>query len=254
MGDFWMGANVAEERRYSRVVVKVSGEALAGPNGWGVDPASLGQLADELLSVHELGVELAVVIGGGNYFRGRMAQGWGIGRAEADNIGMLGTVMNALMLRGVLTARSESDVRVMTAIPMQSVAEPFIRLRADRHLRRGLIVLLAGGIGQPYVTTDYPAVQRALELDADALLVAKRGVDGVYDTDPNIDPDAKRFTHLTYREALDTGVKVMDESAFVLANEQGLVMHVFDVAAVGAMRAICLGEDIGTRITDDDQA
>jgi uridylate kinase len=235
--------------RYSRVVVKLSGESLAGSSGWGVDPASLGRLADELLSVHNLGVELAVVVGGGNYFRGRMADGWGISRAEADNIGMLGTVMNALMLRGVLTARSESDVRVMTAIPMQTVAEPYIRLRADRHLRRGLIVLLAGGIGQPYVTTDYPAVQRALELDADALLVAKYGVDGVYDEDPNLNPDAKRYSYLTYTEALAKGVKVMDESAFVLANEQGLLMHVFDVAAVGAMSAICQGEDIGTRIT-----
>ncbi|MEV0165179.1 uridylate kinase [Nonomuraea fuscirosea] len=236
-------------RRYSRVVVKLSGEALAGPAGTGVDPASLAQLADEILAVHRLGVQIAVVIGGGNYFRGRMAEGWGIGRAEADNIGMLGTVMNALMLRGVLTARSETDVRVMTAVPMQTVAEPFIRLRADRHLRRDLIVLLAGGIGQPYVTTDYPAVQRALELDADALLVAKRGVDGVYDTDPNLSPDAKRYTTLTYREALAAGVRVMDESAFVLANEQGLLMHVFNVAAKGAMTAICEGEDIGTRIT-----
>jgi uridylate kinase len=241
-------------RRYSRVVVKLSGEALAGPGGWGTDPASLGQLADELLSVHELGVQLAVVIGGGNYFRGRMADGWGIGRAEADNIGMLGTVMNALMLRGVLTGRHESDVRVMTAIPMQSVAEPFIRLRAESHLRRGLIVLLAGGIGQPYVTTDYPAVQRALELDADALLVAKRGVDGVYDKDPNIDPGARRFTTLTYDDALKLGVKVMDQSAFVLANEHGLLMHVFDVAAAGAMRAICEGEDIGTRISAGEPA
>ncbi|MEV4069777.1 UMP kinase [Nonomuraea fuscirosea] len=238
-------------RRYSRVVVKLSGEALAGPAGTGVDPASLAQLADEILAVHGLGVQIAVVIGGGNYFRGRMAEGWGIGRAEADNIGMLGTVMNALMLRGVLTARSETDVRVMTAVPMQTVAEPFIRLRADRHLRRDLIVLLAGGIGQPYVTTDYPAVQRALELDADALLVAKRGVDGVYDTDPNLSPDAKRYTTLTYREALAAGVRVMDESAFVLANEQGLLMHVFNVAAKGAMTAICEGEDIGTRITRD---
>jgi uridylate kinase len=238
-------------RRYSRVVVKLSGEALAGPGGWGTDPASLAQLADELLSVHDLGVQLAVVIGGGNYFRGRMADGWGIGRAEADNIGMLGTVMNALMLRGVLTGRHESDVRVMSAIPMQTVAEPFIRLRAERHLRRGLIVLLAGGIGQPYVTTDYPAVQRALELDADALLVAKRGVDGVYDKDPNIDPSARRFTTLSYDEALRLGVKVMDASAFVLANEQRLLMHVFDVAAAGAMRAICEGQDIGTRISAD---
>ncbi|MEV1003294.1 UMP kinase [Nonomuraea sp. NPDC050202] len=241
-------------RRYSRVVVKLSGEALSGEAGWGTDPASLAQLADEILSVHDLGVQIAVVIGGGNYFRGRMAEGWGIGRAEADNIGMLGTVMNALMLRGVLTARSDTDVRVMTAMPMQSVAEPFIRLRADRHLRRDLIVLLAGGIGQPYVTTDYPAVQRALELDADALLVAKRGVDGVYDSDPNLDPDAKRYTNLTYREALAAGVRVMDESAFVLANEQGLRMHVFDVAARGVMRSICEGEDIGTRITAEDAA
>jgi uridylate kinase len=239
-------------RRYSRIVIKLSGQALAGPAGWGVDPASVGQLADELVAVHKLGVELAVVIGGGNYFRGRMADRLGIGRAEADNIGMLGTVMNALMLRGVLTVRTESDVRVMTAIPMQTIAEPFIRLRADRHLQHGLIVLLAGGIGQPYVTTDYPAVQRALELEADALLVAKRGVDGVYDTDPNVDPDAKRFTTLTYAEALAAGVKVMDESAFVLANEHGLVIHIFDVAAVGAMSAICQGEDIGTRITADD--
>jgi uridylate kinase len=235
--------------RYSRVVIKLSGEALAGPTGLGADPASLSRLAAELLSVHELGIELAVVIGGGNYFRGRMAHGWGISRAEADNIGMLGTVMNALMLRGVLTARCESDVRVMTAIPMASVAEPFIRLRADRHLRRGLIVLLAGGIGQPYVTTDYPAVQRALELEADALLVAKRGVDGVYDRDPNVYPDAKRFTTLTYAEALAAGVKVMDESAFVLANEHGLVMHVFDAGATGAMRAICEGKDLGTRVS-----
>jgi uridylate kinase len=235
--------------RYSRVVVKLSGEALAGEGGRGVDPATLGRLAGELVAVHELGVELAVVIGGGNFFRGRMANGWGIGRAEADNIGMLGTIMNALMLRGVLTARCESDVRVMTAVPMQSVAEPFIRLRADRHLRRGLIVLLAGGIGQPYVTTDYPGVQRALELEADALLVAKHGVDGVYDRDPNTESGAKRFTSLTYREALTAGIKVMDESAFVLANEHGLRMHVFDVTATGAMSAICRGEDVGTLIS-----
>jgi uridylate kinase len=238
--------------RYSRVVIKLSGEAFAGQNALGTDPASLARLAGELLSVHDLGVEVAVVIGGGNYFRGRMAEGWGIGRAEADNIGMLGTVMNALMLRGVLTARTKSDVRVMTAIAMDSVAEPFIRLRADRHLRRGLIVLLAGGIGQPYVTTDYPAVQRALELDADALLVAKRGVDGVYDKDPNVEPDAKRFSTLTYSQALAMGVKVMDESAFVLANEHGLLMHVFDAAAEGAMRAICQGQDIGTRVSRDE--
>ena len=238
--------------RYDRVVVKLSGEALAGNAGSGVDPASLARVSGEVLSVRELGVQVAVVVGGGNFFRGRMAEGWGISRAEADNIGMLGTVMNALMLRGALTARTDTDVRVMTAVPIQTVAEPFIRLRAGRHLDRGLIVLLAGGIGQPYVTTDYPAVQRALELEADALLVAKRGVDGVYDSDPKLNPDAVRYERLTYDEALTAGVRVMDTSAFVLANEQSLTMHVFDVAAAGAMRQICEGVDLGTRITVKD--
>ena len=236
--------------RYRRVVVKLSGEALAGAAGTGADPASLARVADEVLSVHSLGVQVAVVVGGGNYFRGRMADGWGISRAEADNIGMLGTVMNALMLRGALTARTDVDVRVMTAVPIHSVAEPFIRLRAVHHLERGFIVVLAGGIGQPYVTTDYPAVQRALELDADALLVAKHGVDGVYDSDPKHNPDAGKFTTLTYEEALAADIRIMDTSAFVLANEQSLTMHVFDVAAYGAMRAICEGDDgIGTKIT-----
>ena len=236
--------------RYRRVVVKLSGEALAGDAGTGADPASLARVADEVLSVHNLGVQVAVVVGGGNYFRGRMADGWGISRAEADNIGMLGTVMNALMLRGALTARTDVDVRVMTAVPIHSVAEPFIRLRAVHHLERGFIVVLAGGIGQPYVTTDYPAVQRALELDADALLVAKHGVDGVYDSDPKHNPDAAKFTTLTYEEALAADIRIMDTSAFVLANEQSLTMHVFDVAAYGAMRAICQGDDgIGTKIT-----
>jgi uridylate kinase len=235
--------------RYRRVVLKLSGEALAGPESSGVDPASLAHVAREILSVHGLGVQIAVVVGGGNYFRGRMAEGWGISRAEADNIGMLGTVMNALMLRGVLTASGGGDVRVMTAVPMESVAEPFIRLRAVRHLDRGLIVLLGGGIGQPYLTTDYPAVQRALELGADALLVAKHGVDGVYDSDPRVNPAATRYTRLTYDEALAARVRVMDTSAFVLASELALTMHIFDVAAVGVMRRICEGADSGTRIS-----
>ena len=235
--------------RYRRVVVKLSGEALAGAGGSGVDPASLARVADEVLSLHALGVQVAVVVGGGNYFRGRMADGWGISRAEADNIGMLGTVMNALMLRGALTARTETDIRVMTAVPIHSVAEPFIRLKAVHHLERGFIVVLAGGIGQPYVTTDYPAVQRALELEADALLVAKHGVDGVYDSDPRLNPEALRFATLTYEEAIAADIRVMDTSAFVLANEQSLTMHVFDVAAMGVMKSICEGGDDGTMIT-----
>ncbi|WP_152365189.1 UMP kinase [Microlunatus speluncae] len=232
--------------RYRRVVLKLSGEALSGNDGWGVDPEALDRLADEVLTVHDLGIEVAVVVGGGNYFRGRMADAWGIGRAEADNIGMLGTVMNALMLRGALTAKAKTEVRVMTAIGIQSVAEPFIRLRAMAHLSRGYIVILAGGIGQPYVTTDYPSVQRALEIEADALLVAKRGVDGVYDSDPKINPDAKRYDDLTYSEAIRRGITIMDAAAFVLAGEQKLTMHVFDIDARGVMKRICLGEDLGT--------
>ncbi|GAA5206516.1 UMP kinase [Microbacterium kyungheense] len=235
--------------RYGRVVLKLSGEALAGASGSGVDPGRLAHLSDEVLAVHDLGVQVAVVVGGGNYFRGRMADGWGIGRAEADNIGMLGTVMNALMLRGALTGRTDADIRVMTAIPMQSVAEPFIRLRAISHLAQGRIVILAGGIGQPYVTTDYPSVQRALELEADALLVAKRDIDAVYDKDPNVHADAVRFDRLTYDDAVRRGIRVMDTSAFVLAGEQELTMHVFDVAREGLMRRICEGEDLGTLIT-----
>ncbi|MBA8793969.1 uridylate kinase [Friedmanniella endophytica] len=238
--------------RYQRVVLKLSGEALAGSSGWGVEPDRLAHLSEEVLAVHDLGIQVAVVVGGGNYFRGRMAEGWGIGRAEADNIGMLGTVMNALMLRGALTGRTGADVRVMTAVPIQSVAEPFIRLRAISHLEQGRIVILAGGIGQPYVTTDYPSVQRALELDADALLVAKRDIDAVYDKDPNLHDDAVRFDRLTYQEAVARGIKVMDTSAFVLAGEQGLTMHIFDVAQQQLMRRICLGENIGTLITASD--
>jgi uridylate kinase len=239
--------------RYRRVLLKLSGEALAGAAGSGVDPGKLSRLADEVLSIHDLGVEIAVVVGGGNFFRGRMAENWGIGRAEADNIGMLGTIMNALMLRGALTARTESDVRVMTAVPIHSVAEPFIRLRALRHLRHRAIVLLAGGIGQPYVTTDYPAVQRALELEVDALLVAKHEVDGVYDSDPKHDPQARRYTRLSYDEVLRAGLRVMDTSAMVLADEGNLLMHVFDVAATGVMRDICLGADLGTVVSRQSQ-
>lgn len=237
--------------RYERVVLKLSGEALAGESGWGVEPDRLAHLSDEVLAVHQLGVQVAVVVGGGNYFRGRMSEGWGIGRAEADNIGMLGTVMNALMLRGALTARTDADVRVMTAVPMQSVAEPFIRLRALSHLDQHRIVILAGGIGQPYVTTDYPSVQRALELDADALLVAKRDIDAVYDKDPHLHPDAVRYERLSYEEAVAKNIKVMDTSAFVLAGEQGLTMHIFDVGQKNLMRRICEGEDIGTLVSTE---
>ena len=234
---------------YRRVVVKLSGAALSGPEPIGLDAGALEHVAAEILAVADAGVQTAIVVGGGNFFRGRLAEQWRIERAEADNVGILGTVMNGLMLRGVLKSRTEREVRVMTAIPIPAVAEPFIRLRAQAHLARGHLVILAGGIGQPYVTTDYPAVQRALELEADALLVAKHGVDGVYTSDPNQDPDARRYDRLSFAEAIAGDLRVMDPAAFILARDHGLTLHVFDVGRAGAMRAIVAGQTVGTTIT-----
>ena len=237
--------------RYRRVIVKLSGAALSGDEAIGLDSASLDVMAGEILSVAELGVQVAIVVGGGNFFRGSLAEEWGIDRAEADSIGMLGTVMNSLMLRGVLKAKGDREVRVMTALPIPAVAEPFIRLRAAAHLAKGYLVILAGGIGQPYVTTDYPSVQRALELDADALLVAKHGVDGVYSADPRLTPDAVRFDELSYEDVIGRDLRVMDPSAFILARDHGLPLHVFDADRAGAMAAIVSGQDVGTRIAMD---
>ena len=167
---------------------------------------------------------------------------------KADHIGVLGTVVNSLMLRGALKARSPYEVRVMTAIPMEAIAEPFIRLRAIHHLEKGYIVILAGGIGQPYVTTDYPAVQRALELRSDAILVAKEGVDGVFTADPKKDPKAKQFKTLAYDDFIHSRLHIMDHSALLLARDHALPIHIFNFNNTGAMKKICQGEDIGTYI------
>jgi uridylate kinase len=238
--------------RYRRVVIKLSGGALAGSaEPVGLSSEALDRVATELLAVAALGVEVAIVVGGGNFFRGSLAEEWGIDRAEADSIGMLGTVMNSLILRGVLKAKGSREVRVMTALPIPAVAEPFIRLRAIAHLQKGYLVILAGGIGQPYVTTDYPSVQRALELDADALLVAKHGVDGVYSADPRVSADAVRYDALSYADVIARDLRVMDPTAFILARDHGLPLHVFDVDRPGAMAAIVSGEDVGTRIAMD---
>jgi uridylate kinase len=236
--------------RYNRVLVKLSGGAIAGDKGWGFDPKALNHIADEVLSVHNAGVQIGIVVGGGNIFKGELGEEWGIERAEADNIGMMATVANSLMLRGVLTARGNTDVRVMTAIPINSVAEPFIRLRAIRHLEHGYIIVLAAGTGNPYVTTDYPAVQRALELRAEALLAAKNGVDGVYTGDPRRDPAARRYRVVNYDMAIQQNLRALDQSAVLLARDHGLPIHVFDFDMPGAMRRICAGEDIGTLITN----
>ncbi|MFN0093095.1 MAG: UMP kinase [Acidimicrobiales bacterium] len=236
--------------RYARVVLKVSGQALAGAEGFGLSSSALDHVAGEILSVHELGVQAAVMVGGGNIFRGSVAEEWGIDRAEADSVGMLGTAINAVILRGAIKAKSrgEVDVRVMTALPLEAVAEPYIRLRAIRHLEKGRIVVFGCGIGQPYVTTDYPAVQRALEIDAEAILAAKNGVDAVYSADPKLDPAAVRYRTLGYDDVIGQNLKVMDQSAFILARDFGLAIHVFDLDLPGQMRAVCQGENPGTLI------
>jgi uridylate kinase len=235
-------------RRYKRVVVKLSGRAFAGKEPLGLSSEAFEHVARELTAARRFGVELIVVVGGGNFFRGNLARDWGIEQAEADNVGMLGTVMNGILLRGVLKQKGLEDVRLMTALPMPAMAEPFIRLRALRHLDRNRVVLLGCGIGQPYVTTDYPAVQRAVELGADAILLAKHGTDGIYDRDPRRDPAAQKFITLGYQDILEKDLRVMDQSAILLAREYNMPLHVFDFEEQGAITAICGGEDRGTYI------
>ncbi|WP_028610658.1 UMP kinase [Paenibacillus harenae] len=234
---------------YKRVLIKLSGGAVAGSSEFGFEPGRLEHIAGEILSVVNMGVEVSLVIGGGNIFRGNMADSWGIERAEADNIGTLATVINSLMLRGVLKAKTGKEVRVMTALPVTSVAEPYIRLRAIHHLEKGYIVIFAGGNGQPFVTTDYPSVQRAIEVNCDALLVAKQGVDGVLSADPKYNKDAKKFRSLHYDDVLQRNLKVMDQSAFILARDYNLPVHVFNFDRPGSMKQICEGAPNGTIIS-----
>jgi uridylate kinase len=235
--------------RYRRVLLKVSGSAVAGKEGGGVSSEALDHIGNQILAVRDLGIQVAVVTGGGNIFRGNVAEEWGIERVEADHIGMLGTVINGLFLRGVLTAKGGHDVRVMTALPMSNFAEPYIRLRATHHLEKGAVVVLACGTGQPFVTTDYTCVQRALEIQADAILLAKDGVDGIYTADPNVDAQARRYESVTYDDAIANNLRVMDQSAFILARDYGAPMHVFNFDDDGVMAAICKGENVGTHIS-----
>ncbi|WP_312113805.1 UMP kinase [Brevibacillus reuszeri] len=240
--------------RYKRVLVKLSGGAVAKENGFGFNPDQLENIANEILALVNMGVEVAIVIGGGNIFRGNMADMWGIERVEADNIGTLATVINSLMLRGVLKARVNREVRVMTAVPINAVAEPYIRLRAVHNLEKGYVVIFAGGNGQPYVTTDYPAVQRALEVEADALLVAKHGVDGVFTADPRTDATAKQYVEVSFDEIVRRDLRVMDQAAMILARDHGLPLHVFNFDQPGAMARICNGEQVGTFINRHGEA
>ena len=234
--------------RWKRIVFKPSGEALAGPSGYGLDGDTLDATAKEIRAVRELGVDVAVVVGGGNFWRGRQGAMKGMDATQSDHIGMLGTVMNALALQDALE-RAGQDTRVLSAIEMPRIAEPYIRRRAMRHLEKGRVVIFAAGTGNPFFTTDTAAALRAAEIDADALLKGTHsGVDGVYDADPRTTPDASRYETLTHSEVLSQDLKVADATAISLCRDNRLPLVVFDLLADSHIRKAAAAERIGTLI------
>ncbi|MBI2996033.1 MAG: UMP kinase [Candidatus Melainabacteria bacterium] len=233
---------------YKRILLKLSGEALMGSEPNGIDTKIVNQIAEEVKSAHELGVQIAVVVGGGNIFRGVQASAaLGMDRAAADYVGMLATIMNSLILQGVLESIGV-NTRVQSAIEMRAIAEPYIRRRAIRHLEKERVVIFAAGTGNPFFTTDTTAVLRAAEVDADILLMAKHGTDGVYDSDPKRNSAAKKYNHLTYNEVLSKELKVIDAAAVALAQESNIPIIVFDFSSKGLINQIVQGEKIGTYI------
>jgi len=236
------------EARYSRVLLKVSGESLKGSAESGIDPDAVAYLAEEIGQMHDKGVEIGVVIGGGNIWRGEAAESRGMDRATADYAGMLATMINALALQDGLEKRGVTT-RTQSALQMQAVAEPYIRRRAIRHLEKGRVVLFAAGTGNPFMTTDTASALRALEIGAEVLLMAKNNVDGVYDADPNENPDAVRFSELDYMEALSRRLHVMDSTALSLCMDNKLPIIVFNVSQAGSMAGILSGDPVGTIIS-----
>ncbi|MFI5088487.1 MAG: UMP kinase [Terriglobales bacterium] len=232
---------------FKRVLLKLSGEALAAGQGFGVDVTRIHEVAAELQDVHSLGVEMAIVVGGGNFFRGVAEQARDMDRVAADHMGMLATVINAIALQDALEKRSVFT-RVMTAIEMNQVAEPFIRRRAIRHLEKGRIVIFAAGTGSPYFSTDTAASLRAMEIKADAILKATK-VDGVYDADPVLVKDAKMFDRISYMDVLQQGLKVMDSTAISLCKDNNLPIVVFNLNRPGNIRRVVTGEKIGSLVT-----
>jgi uridylate kinase len=230
--------------RYGRILLKISGEALLGGRSYGVDPAFCNFVAYQVRSVTEAGVQVAIVVGGGNIFRGLAASASGMDRATGDYIGMLATVMNALALQDAFE-RAGMPTRVMTAIAMSEVAEPYIRRRAVRHLEKGRVVIMAAGTGNPYFTTDTAAALRAAEIRAEAILKGTR-VDGVYDSDPLTNPNARRYTRLTYGQVLADRLQVLDSTAIALCMENDLPIIVFDLNEPDNIRRVALGEPVGT--------
>ena len=236
-----------KNRSYKRVLLKLSGEALQGKVGYGIDPQVVDSIARQLKEVKDMGLELAVVIGGGNIFRGLEASSRGMDRSTADYMGMLATVINAMALQDALE-RKGAYTRVQTAIAMEALAEPYIRRRAMRHLEKGRIVILAGGTGNPYFTTDTTAALRAIELGAEVILKATK-VDGIYSADPKKDKSAKRFQKLRYMDVLKKGLKVMDATAISLCMDNHLPIVVFDLMKDGNIRRVVSGETIGTVVS-----
>lgn len=231
---------------YQRILLKLSGEALMGEQGYGIDAAVLQYIASEVRQAHNLGVQIAIVIGGGNILRGKTAAASGMDRAQADYMGMLATVINSLALQDALETEG-METRTLTGISMPSVAEPFIRRRAIRHLEKGRIVILAAGTGNPYFTTDTAAALRAIELDCQLLLKATK-VDGVYDDDPATNPEARRFSEISYIKALTMGLAVMDGAALSLCRDNHLPLVVFDLETPGHILAVARGERRGTLV------
>jgi uridylate kinase len=237
---------MADDAKPHRILLKLSGEALMGAKGYGVDAGAVAVVAREIQDVLRPGLQAALVVGGGNIFRGIQAGAAGIDRVTGDNMGMLATVINGLALQDALE-KCGVPTRLMTAFSMPSVAEPFIRRRAIRHLEKGRVVIFAAGTGNPYFTTDSAAALRAIEIQAACLFKATK-VDGVYTADPVKDPSAVRFARITYREVLDRGLKVMDATAISLCMENGIPIRIFDLFVPGNIRRIVEGEDIGTLV------
>ena len=236
-----------ESEGFGRVLLKLSGEAMVGESTYGIDPAVVERLAGQIKRVADHGVQTAIVIGGGNIWRGLAASSKGMDRATADYMGMVATVLNALALQDALE-KQDVQTRVMTAIEMHEVAEPYIRRRAIRHMEKGRVVILAAGTGNPFFTTDTAAALRALELDADVLLMAKNRVDGVYSADPNSDSSARRYRQISHQEAIERDLKVMDISALALLRDNGLPIVVFDVSHQSAIESAALGRPVGTLV------
>ena len=236
---------MSAKRKFKRVILKLSGEALAGEKGYGIDPVTVDSIAGQIQAVRESGLDVAIVNGGGNIWRGLSGSSKGMDRATADYMGMLATVINSFALQDALE-NSGLPTRVQTAIEMRQIAEPYIRRRAVRHLEKGRVVIFAAGTGNPYFSTDTTAALRAAEIEADAILMAKKGVDGVYDSDPKKNPEAKKFDHLEYLEVIQKNLGVMDSTAISLCMDNDIPIVVFNIDRPGNIAKVAAGEEIGT--------